>query len=292
MGMETDLLYELKDLERGFTLLEILIALSLAMGIVILVGKFLIILKLNYLEQQQLTEIQETAQTLTLVLHHSVHLVETAKGKSCHPHTWINHFNPTNVDQVPLGNLWLVKQAHSLRIVSQYWQLPFKKIVLVNPQEVLVKENFSPTNPVVITDCHVAEVTKLKSIAHHQNQTQLFLTQPLTPGLRTDTEKWIVPFKQETYYIKKTSRVNKHKQPISALYVKNIQGKRYELIPGVTHLDKIKQIDHKVYLQATLSALETVGESKNNLINSKLGLWWRKGQLYLTWPLVLSVINE
>jgi type IV pilus assembly protein PilW len=233
----------------GFTLLEIMITLSLGLFLVLGIYELLQTAKQNFNYIQGISTVQENGQLAALLLRQQITQAGYAGCRRVDKNFQIISRIPTltlNTNNVIRG--------YDSKTIGNYSKDIAKKIVLntdaitiaamdkvtTNLTKSVTQGNthLSLTNPITIkandavmlADCKHAE---LNTAAATVKNTELIVHAPIY-GYAAGAN--VAKYMEDTFYIGKTERVNTAGNPINALYIHHVNGVDEELIEGVDAL--------------------------------------------------------
>jgi type II secretory pathway component PulJ len=89
-----------------------------------------------------------------------------------------------------------------------------------------------PSDSLVISDCLSGEVVKIKNILPAGKMDKIILQAPLQRLYPVNTE--ILRLERETFFVGSTSRVDEKGNTVTALFLRNLQGEKNEIVEGIT----------------------------------------------------------
>lgn len=264
---------------KGFSLIELMIALALSLILSLAFIQTMLIVKNIYKRQEGLARIQENARTL----HHIIgELVSSSGALGCNRmtdeigvviHPGVNEqklgLTPfTGIDRQIASNtsdsLWIqyAHKGYPLAQASTGEQGYF--VIHGTPHW---KEN----RILVLSDCRHAEIFKLaeKSQVVNKHFSQVAF-KSVSGTYRYDTSAQIARLRSVLLYVAQTGRYNEYNEPILALFSKDFNGRTQERVEGVEAM-KVDYGVGTIRVQLLLSSIEPVRSEKGK---SVLRQWW------------------
>jgi type IV pilus assembly protein PilW len=219
---------------RGVTLIELLISLSISFFILDALFSLYISCKKNFTLQMHLTAIQEHAQTALQTLKtdiESAGFIGCARLSADFPMQ--NHtsyvFNPGNKLIVTAHNVCVRHMDIRGNTLGQPMH-DFITLRITGPRK------YSAKQIMLISDCQSADIFTIQSAYKLDKNLQLITAStPLSKNYDTDAQ--VAPLLINTYFVKSTGRTSPSGQPISALYMKNINAHTVEMVENISALN-------------------------------------------------------
>jgi len=227
------------------TMIEMMLALVLSLFMMVSLFEIYLIAENNKHSRTALISIQENTQILRQILKQPIQMA--------------GYFGCAKLtDDFPFKNnsSYLLNQNNKILIYHntesksgsdaiRIWHASIKNNVLLQPMRddstLYLSSNFSVQagDKLIISDCVTAELFQVKNVFLMPSGTQRIETlMPLDKLFQANAE--INKLEIESYYIADTGRMNAKHQAIYALFSKDINGYKSELVEGVSALKIIK----------------------------------------------------
>lgn len=243
----------------GFSLVEIMVALTLSLLLLGAVFQIFISTKASYRMNEGLARLQETARFAADILAGDIRM---AGYQGC---MTLDQLTPNVIVKNPPSELLLYDTANLLRgqnnlassnalgALAGSDSLNIRKVsstaahltgnmaaINANIQIDGNPTGFKQNDILMITDCANADIFKATTvssgggtvtIAHANN---VNITNNLSKAYQSDAR--VMAFESSTYYVADTTRTNAAGEPIHALYVQRLGGTPVELVAGVENM--------------------------------------------------------
>lgn len=231
-------MFNKKNYYIGFTLIELMITLVITSFLLTFIVKIFLGMEASYSTQVALNTLEENANMFNQLIEP---IVNASGYIGC----------PRLTEHFPLVNHteYLYTSANKLELASDVDAKENTQVLVVRYSEVkhvdLLKDmrslsvlyltkgdSFSKDDIVIISDCKNADMFVIKENVELQDGTQkMFSKQNLSKLYKRNSS--IMLYRENTYLISETGRKNSQGLPINALYVKDIDHRKMELLEGV-----------------------------------------------------------
>lgn len=260
---------------KGFSLIEMMVALLLSLLSLSALLEMYATSQRNLLLQSQMQAVSENAQAASYLIMTEIHragYIGCARLTPDFPMHGVGPFNLTPTNKLI---------AESNRFTVKYAATPEAELVRPMSDDLNLTVNetvrFTAGDWVVISDCQHAEIFRVQQAASNHHQQYLVASAPLQN--QYDQHARISHFVSQTYYIAKTGRIDRHHQPIYALFSESGDGSKWERVAGVQAMefavtvrregqwlvlppDAIQEGEHVIAINATLSLYQEGLRSK------------------------------
>ncbi len=230
-----------KNNSIGMTLIELMFALVLSILMIGSLFEMYLIAENNKIAQETVISMQENAQIISEILKQRMRgLSYTGCAKLTSDFPFTNHLS------FPLSQKNRIEPYHSSDVKKgtdaiQLWYLSEKSAILIEKMRdyshlsLSASLSISPNDYLIISDCKTAETFQVKEIfpLDHGRQ-EIVLAEPLNKLYEINAE--INSLQIEDYFIGQTERYDEYHRPIDALYSKDSQGHKLELVEGVSQM--------------------------------------------------------
>ena len=248
----------------GFSLIELMLALIISTLVFSVLLTVYISAKKNFIFQTSLNTIQENARL-------SIEILTTEIRKAgyigCGKLTADFPLKNTTAYLINDKNKIMIR-PHDLTV--RHASTQHANVIHQTLSAVSVTRNpdFSVNDILIISNCMMAEIFIVKEIIIFKDQQKIISTQPLTMLFSENSE--VSKLEINTYYVDKTNRVMRNGDSVYALYIRDIYGRKTELIEGISAVNiqmEKNGVDMKISV-SSLSGLIKTWSSYVSLRNS------------------------
>ncbi len=233
---------------NGFTLVEMMVSIFISVFLLnVLITIFFSVHK-NFFLQTELIKVKNNLQFAIEFLRSQIHLsgfLGCAKLTADFP---VQPFLPFELNAK--NKVSILPDKLQVRYANPFYAIVYSVTlteVVASSQPVFVTGNI-----LVISDCKKAEIIKVKSVFKNQDKQYIQSTLPL--NYHFDRDAQMSRLEINTFYVEKTNRYTKLRQPIYALFMTDITGKKTELIEGVERLVVKQDRQHGIFLNWAFSS--------------------------------------
>jgi hypothetical protein len=219
-----------KSSYSGITILEFMLAMLISLLLFSILGMIYLAIEKNTAAQIAYRMIQENGRVATQLLVRNLHRagqIGCARLTADFPIT--NYLNYTvSPDNKIIGTDAML----TIRGGSEVSGFLLQPMITTSVLYASTTVHFSPGDMAIISDCQTAEIFKIKMIEKINQQTQKIILQtPLHKQYGNQSE--LRHFEINTYYVATTQRIDSTGAVIYALYLKNHNNHRTELVEGI-----------------------------------------------------------
>jgi type IV pilus assembly protein PilW len=238
----------------GITLIELMLALSLSIFLISLIFEIYLIAENSRLTQSALISLQENEQILSQLLLRHIRMAGYAGcGKLSDDFPFYNHLT----EKVSLRNKIKLYQKSGITL----WHASHENGILIKPMRgyatfyASANPAFAVGDDLIISDCKTADLFSVKQISISNSGIQkIVTTTPLNKLYSVNAE--IREFKWESFFVADTERLDLQKQPVYALFMREKNGRKTELVEGVASmLIELDQIENGVLEAKSIDAI-------------------------------------
>lgn len=216
--------------QSALTLIEMMLALSLSIFILIAVTEIYLTAQKGQKIQIAMNTIQENSRIAAQLLSTSIRMAG---------YTGCEYFPVTSINRITdYKNSEMKTDTDAMTV----WHAGNENTVLTKTMRgpstlyTTTSVKFSAGDLLIISDCKSAEVFQVKQISAFINGTQKILsTKPLTKSYEKNAE--VSLFKKESYFIADTGRLDETGKTVYALYMKDNHGRKTELVEGIDQME-------------------------------------------------------
>jgi hypothetical protein len=235
----------------GVTLIELLLALTLALLISSLLADMYVMSQKSNGLQMALSDIQDNAHTAIAIINTEIHKAGYIGCALLTEDFPLQH--PANIVFTSKNTLQIEPHEFSVR----YADFPYARFHKMTPDfsTLYVSKNtrFSANDWLFLSDCKHAEIFQAKKIIFSDEQQKIIATHALHSSFGADAE--VSKVIMNRYYIAKTHRFHVDGSPVYALFMEDINQHRLELIENIKqmHLLNVYQRSHRIGVDIALS---------------------------------------
>ena len=236
----------------GFTLLELMLSITLSLFILGSVTEIFITMQKNFRLQLALSSIQEHKRLTMEWLHADLSIagyIGCPKLTENFPLKKFHQYELTPQNKIVISQNQITVRHASLKHTELLKDMMGFSTFVTNADE-----HFMAGNILLISDCMAAEIFQVKKIIRSKNFQKLTTTEPLSSRFHKGAE--VSKLEINTYFTDKTDRKTESGLPLSALYLTNIQHKKIELVEGVDDMKvNFNQNHNGIYLSYLFSSV-------------------------------------
>lgn len=217
----------------GFTLIELMIGLVINMLILLCVISIYLATEKNQSIQVALNTIEDNASVASMILHE---VIQKAGFSGCAQlnsefpitNTTQNHFSEKDKIAV-IDNRLIIKNASTDAAILEK-DMRSHSLIYVKTDMKLLEGDV-----LFISNCKTADIFLIKTISiEFDGVEKIVANKPLGSLYGKNAE--VRRLEVNTYYIDKTNRLSQLNVPVYALYVKDINGHKSELVEGINNI--------------------------------------------------------
>jgi type IV pilus assembly protein PilW len=216
----------------GAMLVELMLACALALVLIGLLLKIYLGSQQSARIQSSLNQIQDNAKIAITILSSEIHqagYIGCAKLTNDFP-LFFTRYELTEKNKIK-------GDRHSITIRHAAFKSDYliKDMLSTSILEVKDDIHFKKNNILIISDCKHAEIFQIKNIIYSRG---IQIITPISPlHNQFDSRAELARFEVNHFFISRTKRKDFYGNPISALYVKNLQGETTRLVDGINDLN-------------------------------------------------------
>lgn len=254
---------------QGFSLLELLLSMSIGLVVIMVIGKAFINFNKIYKVESSVAQMQENARfSVHMIrgLSASAGMVGSARmafylpiknqGVSALNQIDINNYftvyhGANNIWQPPLPQIFKIKPKNNTDVIAIKCMAPITANLVQNLNEsnkiyVSLAPDFYKNDDIVISDCLHVVLARIKSVRRSIIKQRQILTTTQIIHDKFDLNAEVGKIQTNVFYVKSTGRKNIHGETIYALYYVNANGRKDELIPNIIGLKISDVIKNKI----------------------------------------------
>lgn len=236
----------------GFTLLELLLSISLSLFILCIVTEIFLSMQKNFRLQLALSHIQEHKRLTMELLHADLSMAGYIGCPKLTENFPIKNFH--QFELTPHNKILMSQNRITVRHAGLKHTELLKNMVGFSTFMTDREVRFAAGNILIISDCTSAEIFQVKKILQAKGLQKITTTEPLHNRFLSGAE--VSKLEINTYFTDKTERKSETGLPIFALYLMNINHKKIELIEGVEDMKVNFNPNHNgIYLSYLFSSL-------------------------------------
>lgn len=226
----------------GVTLIELMLSLLLSLLIMSAIGEIYLAVLNSYLAQQTLLTVQENAQLTSELLTNQIRMAGYVGCAKLTDEITLKNNGQLNFN---LHNKLASYKDPAMKAGTDaisFWQASQQNAVLIKnmlyPNRLLATAamKFSAGEQLIISDCKTVELFSIKKILVKENgQQEIIPLLPLHKLYKAQAEINKLEFKR--YFIGKTGRLDYLGQPIYALYQRERDGRKVELVESIEAME-------------------------------------------------------
>ena len=244
---------------QGFSLLELLCAMSIGLIIILLLGEVFVNFKKTYAIENALSAMQENARFAAYIMRYAVEqagFIGSAKITAAFPIIdcgvrTINQINNKNYFMLTAPEVFNINPKNGTDVVvaksmASITANLIRDLNYSNKIYVTLNPKFNKNDDIIIADCSHAALVHLRSAYSYPNKSQQILTATRIIKDKFNQNAEVGKIQTNVFYIPKDK---------DALYIVDANGKRSELIPNVMSL-KIASYPTKISDWSKIKALK------------------------------------
>lgn len=254
---------------EGFSLLELLLSMSIGLIVIMVIGKIFIGFNKNYKIGDSLALMQENARFTAYMVRTafaSAGMVGSAKIAFYLPITnqGVGTFKQINFDnyftvyhgtnntwQPPLPKIFKIKPKNNTDVIAIKFMAPItanlvQKLNGSDKVYVGLAPDFYKNDDIIIADCLHVVLVHLKSVRRSMIKSRQILTTTQIIHDTFDLNAEVGKIRTNIFYIKSTGRKNIRGKKIYALYYVDTNGRNDELISNIVDLKVSDVIKNKI----------------------------------------------
>lgn len=266
--------YKTHPEHRGFSLIELMIALALSLILSLAFIQTILIVKNIYKKQEGLARIQENARSVHHIIGDAISRMGAIGCNRMSDEIGVVIRPGVNTERLGLLPFGGLTTTHSDTLWIKYTQkgYPLAQASTGERGSFVIRgtPHWKENRVLILADCRHAEIFRLteKTKVIKGGLTEVAFKYPNTH--KYDTSAQMARLRSVLFYVAKTSRVNQYDEPIFALYTKDYNGKTQERVEGVEAM-KMEYQPKKIQIKFLLSSVEPV---KSEQGESVLRQWW------------------
>lgn len=217
---------------QGFSLIELLIALTISLLILIITTTIFLAVQNNLCLQNEMSYLQENIRLATQLLTSDIRMAGYIGCPKLTDGFPIKQFQ--SVELNPRNKITATNNSVTVRHASVMHANLTQPIY--NHSEIFLtpEPRFKAGDILLITDCKNAEIFQVNKVLIKDKEQKLLTTKPLAMEYEKYAEVSLLEI--NNYFIDKTDRQSVTGQTIYALYKRNIKGRKTELIENINSM--------------------------------------------------------
>jgi type IV pilus assembly protein PilW len=225
----------------GFSLIELMVALTLSLLILMSLSTIYLAASKNHLSEAALQNIQQNARIAFQLIQGAIRIagnVGCAALQDDFPVTTSEPYNITKNNRIHDYRGSEIKggtDAFTVRYADAVSGLLIEPMQLANIIHMTGFPKIKAGDVLLISDCETAEMITVEQVSSSNDETQIIMTDKnLTKVYKENAE--VSVFEMNAFYIGKTDRKDSKGAPIYALYMKDKASHKTELVEGISEM--------------------------------------------------------